>query len=85
MRFSSNISLATAFIELFFYSGTVFGFSFLEYIWKEELIFFNEKCTAQDDPNELCEDAVTFYNTIFTCTVISTVRLITSGLVSFPV
>ena len=31
-----------------FYSGTVWGFSFLEYIFKEEKIFEKEKCENVD-------------------------------------
>jgi len=45
---SNVLSLLTCFLELMFYSGTVWGFSFLEYIFKEEKIFEKEKCENVD-------------------------------------
>ena len=45
---SNVLSLVTCFLELMFYSGTVWGFSFLEYIFKEEKIFEKEKCENVD-------------------------------------
>ena len=45
---SNVLSLLTCFLELMFYSGTVWGFSFLEYIFKEEKIFEKEKCDNVD-------------------------------------
>jgi len=46
---SNILALLTAFFELFLFSGTVFGFSFLEYIWKKELILYDEQC----DPDKV--------------------------------
>ena len=48
MAISNVLSLLTCFLELMFYSGTVWGFSFLEYIFKEEKIFEKEKCENVD-------------------------------------
>ena len=45
---SNVLSLLSCFLELMFYSGTVWGFSFLEYIFKEEKIFEKEKCEDVD-------------------------------------
>ena len=45
---SNVLSLVTCFIELMFYSGTVWGFSFLEYVFKEEKILEKEKCKNVD-------------------------------------
>ena len=63
-------------MELFLYSGTVWGFSFLEFIFKQEMILYDEFCqnneTEELEP-VLCEDALEFYNLIFTLTLISAV------------
>ena len=45
---SNVLSLVTCFLELMFYSGTVWGFSFMEYIFKEEKILEKEKCENVD-------------------------------------
>ena len=41
---SNFFSLALGFIEMFFFSGIAFGFPFIEYIMKEEGIFYDESC-----------------------------------------
>ena len=50
---SNVLSLVTCFVELMFYSGTVWGFSFLEYVFKEEKILEKEKCKNVDPAGSL--------------------------------
>ena len=39
--------------EIFLYAGCVFGWSFIEYILKQEGIFFESICGGGDDPETL--------------------------------
>ena len=76
MRLDNFLSLFSGAIEIFCFSGICFGFPFIEYILKDELVFQEEFC-EDTNGNELCNKAKEQYNLLFTVAVTSSV--------SFPI
>ena len=42
-----------------------------EYIFIDENVLFDEKCSASGDADKMCEEGLQFYDFIFTCSVIA--------------
>ena len=76
MRLDNFLSLFLGAIEIFCFSGICFGFPFIEFILKDELVFQEEFC-EDSNGNELCNKAKEQYNLLFTVAVTSSV--------SFPI
>ena len=72
MRLDNFLSLFSGAIEIFCFSGICFGFPFIEYILKDELVFQEEFC-EDTNGNELCNKAKEQYNLLFTVAVTSSV------------
>ena len=72
---SNWLSLLLAAVEVFGFTGICFGYSFLQFIFMDELIQHKEKYKVNDvkinGTRVLCEEALTYYNFIFTCCIIS--------------
>ena len=72
---SNYFSLLLAVVELFGFTGICFGYSFLQFIFMDELILHKEKCQVNDvninGTLVLCEEALAYYNFIFSCCIIS--------------
>ena len=74
MRLDNFLSLFLGAIEIFSFSGICFGFPFIEFILKDELVFQEEFC-EDSNGNELCNKAKEQYNLLFTVAVTSSVSL----------
>ena len=72
MKFENFLSFVFGAIETFLFSGICFGFPFIEYILKDELVLQDEFC-ENIEQEELCNKAKEQYNLIFTVAVTSTV------------
>ena len=74
MKFDNILSFVLWSIELFCFSGICFGFTFIEFILKEEQILKDEFCENVDQDG-LCNKALQQYNLIFTLAVTSSVSI----------
>ena len=63
----------TGFLESFLFLGFSYGFSFFEFILKDEGVFYSQSCSngtgvseIWSESSELCPEALELYNTLFT-------------------
>jgi len=66
MKFLNNLSLCLGGFEVFLFPMITRGFPIVQFIFEEQKLFMNEKCSEEDINNDVyCEEAKAVFGDIY--------------------